>query len=73
VEFGEIGTSETGDEIPIIDTNSAHGIAGARRLFAEVVQKVQVANPEWDYVKCMEEAGRKHPDLAEAYAVALPG
>lgn len=72
VEFGEIGTSTT-DDIPLIDTSTAGGIAGARKLFAEVISKVQADNPEWDYVKCIEEAGKKHPDLAEAYSVALPG
>lgn len=73
VEFGEVGTSNGDADIPIIDTSSANGIAGARRLFAEVVSKMQADNPEWDYVRCMQEAGKKHPDLAEAYSVALPG
>lgn len=73
VEFGEIGTSNSGDEIPIVDTTTAGGIAGARKVFAEVVGKIQAENPEWDYVRCMSEASKKHPDLAEAYSVALPG
>jgi hypothetical protein len=73
VEFGEIGTSNSDDAIPLIDTTTATGIAGARRVFAEVVGKIQNENPDWDYVKCLNEASRKHPDLAEAYTVALPG
>ena len=71
VEFGEIGTTSS-DDIPLIDTSTAPGIAGARKLFAEVVGKIQGENPEWDYRRCMDEAAKKHPDLAEAYAVALP-
>jgi hypothetical protein len=71
VEFGEIGSSST-DDVPIIDTNSATGIAGARKLFAEVVSKIQSENPEKDYRWAMDEAARKHPDLADAYAVTLP-
>ena len=71
VEFGEIGSSST-DDIPLIDTSSAPGIAGARRLFAEVVSKIQADNPDKDYRWAMDEAARKHPDLADAYAVALP-
>ena len=71
VEFGEIGSSSP-EDIPLIDTNSATGIAGARKLFAEVVGKIQQENPEKDYRECMDIAARKHPDLAEAYAVALP-
>jgi hypothetical protein len=72
VEFGELGSSATDNDIPIIDTSSAPGIAGARKLFAEVVSKVQAENPDKDYRWAMDEAARKHPDLAEAYAVTLP-
>ena len=71
VEFGEIGSSAT-DDVPLIDTNSATGIAGARKLFAEVVSKIQADNPDKDYRWAMDEAAKKHPDLADAYAVALP-
>ena len=72
VEFGEIGSSSSDNDIPLIDTSSASGIAGARRLFAEVVGKIQSENPDKDYRWALDEASRKHPDLAEAYAVALP-
>lgn len=71
VQFGEIGNS-TDDSLPDIDTSSAPGIAGARKLFAEVVSKVQREHPDWDYLKCVDEAGNKHPDLAGAYRVTLP-
>jgi hypothetical protein len=71
VQFGEMGNS-TEDNLPDIDTSSAPGIAGARKLFAEVVSKVQSEHPDWEYIKCVEEAGNKHPDLAGAYRVTLP-
>jgi hypothetical protein len=71
VEFGEIGSSAT-DDMPIVDTSSAPGIATARKLFAEVVSKIQKDNPEMDYMAAITEAGKRHPDLAEAYSVALP-
>lgn len=71
VEFGEIGSSSP-EDIPLIDTSSAPGIAGARKLFAEVVSKIQAENPGMDYRQAMDEAAKKHPDLADAYAVALP-
>lgn len=72
VEFGEIGASTT-EDVPLVDTTTSGGIVNARKLFAEVVAKTQTDNPEWDYKKCMDEAAKKHPDLAEAYSVALPG
>jgi len=72
VEFGEVGSSSI-EDVPLIDTSSANGIVAARKLFAEVIQKIQADNPEWDYLKCMAEAGKKHPDLAEAYQVPIAG
>jgi len=71
VEFGEIGSGSS-DDVPLVDTTTAGGIMTARKAFAEVISKVQVENPDWDYRKCMDEAAKKHPDLAEAYNVALP-
>lgn len=73
VQFGEIGTSESGDiEVPDFDTSTANGVAGARKAFGEVVNKLQKDNPEWDYKRALSEASVKHPDLAAAYAVTLP-
>jgi len=72
VEFGEVGSSSV-DDIPLIDTSSANGIVAARKMFAEVIQKMQLENPEWEYTKCMSEAAKKHPDLAEAYSVPIAG
>jgi len=71
LEFGELG-SGTDDDIPDIDTNSATGVAGARRYFAEVVSKIQRENPELEYMEAVEQAAKKHPDLAAAYRVTLP-
>jgi len=72
VQFGELGSNGDDDSVPEIDTSSATGVAAGRKLFAEVVQKVQKEHEDWDYMKCMEEAAKKHPDLAEAYKVTLP-
>src|SRR5215831_276313 len=72
VEFGELGSDAT-EDVPLVDTTTSGGIVQARKLFAEVVSKVQTDNPELSYPECMELAAKKHPDLAEAYAVALPG
>lgn len=71
LEFGELG-SGTDDDIPDIDLQSATGVAGARRYFAEVVNKIQREKPELEYMQAVEEAARKHPDLAAAYRVTLP-
>jgi hypothetical protein len=72
VTFGELGSDAT-EDVPLVDTTTSGGIVHARKLFAEQIGKIQADNPEWDYTKCMDEAAKKHPDLAEAYAVALPG
>jgi hypothetical protein len=71
VQFGELGNSE-GDDIPEYDTNSAAGLAGARKLYADQIAKVQRDNPELSYLEALDEAGKKHPDLAEAYKRTLP-
>lgn len=71
VQFGEIGSSAE-DSIPEIDTSTATGVAGARRLFAEVVSKVLKDNPGMAYLDAVAEAGKKHPDLAESYKITLP-
>jgi hypothetical protein len=71
VDFGEVGTSSS-DDVPLIDTSSATGIAGARKLFAEVVTRIQKENPGMSYKDAFDNAAKKHPDLAEAYAVTLP-
>jgi hypothetical protein len=72
LEFGEIGSGKGEDEVPVIDNTTATGVAQARKVFAEVVSKLQAENPDWDMTKAMTEASRKHPELAEAYAVTLP-
>jgi Mu-like prophage I protein len=73
LEFGEIGTSKNGeDDIPEIDSSSATGIAGNKKLFAEVLAKVQKENPDLTWHQAYAKAAEKHPDLAEASRVALP-
>jgi hypothetical protein len=42
-------------------------------VFSEVVQKIQQDNDGMSYKEAVAEAAKKHPDLAEAYSVALPG
>jgi hypothetical protein len=71
VEFGEIGSSSE-EALPDVDTNTAVGLAGARKLFAEVVSRVQKENPELDYLGAVAEASKKHPDLAQSYSLTLP-
>ena len=72
VMMGELGSSGDDDVIPEIDTTTAPGVAAARKLFAEVVDKVQAEHDDWAYMKCVDEAAKKYPDLAENYRVALP-
>jgi hypothetical protein len=64
--FGEIGSSGEDDDIPEVDGTTAQGIAGARKVFAEVMNKVKSENPEWDDQKVLEEVAKKHPDLFDA-------
>lgn len=72
VMFGELGSDKDDDSIPEIDSDSPGGVAAGRKLFSEVVSKVQREHEDWSYIQCVEEAGKKHPDLAEAYKVTLP-
>lgn len=74
VEFSELGSSQgDGEErLPEIDNTSPNGIANARKMFAELVAKEQKENPDTDFVKAMQTVAKKHPDLAETYAVTLP-
>jgi hypothetical protein len=72
IQFGEVGTSHDDDSIPEYDTNTANGVAGARKAFAEVVSKIQKEHEDWDYMQCVNEASKKYPDLAESYKIALP-
>jgi hypothetical protein len=71
VQFGEIGSSSD-DALPEVDTTTATGVAGARKIFAEVVSKIQRDNPDMPYLEAVAEASKKHPDLAESYKLALP-
>lgn len=71
VQFGEVGTSSD-DEIPEYDSTSATGIATARKLFGETVAKIQAEQPDLSFNDALNLAAKKHPDLAEAYSVALP-
>jgi len=71
-QFGEIGSSGNEDDIPEVDASTATGVAGAKKLFAEVMDRTAKENPEWDTRKVLEETAKKHPDLFEASRVALP-
>lgn len=70
VQFGEIGSS--GEDIPEVDTSSANGIQSAKKVFAEVMNKIKAENPDWDNRKVLDKAAKDHPDLFEASRVALP-
>lgn len=69
VQFGELGTTDH-EDIPILDLDTSDGVNAGRKLFGEIVEKIQSENPDWDFKKCLDEAGAKHPDLAEAYMKA---
>lgn len=73
VQFGELGSSGADDEVPSVDTTTAEGIAGAKKLFSEVLTRIQGENPDKDFRWALTEASKKHPDLAEASKQALPG
>ena len=72
IQFGEIGSSGDDDDVPVVDTTSPNGVAQARKVFAEVIADIQRKNPEMQYAECVDEAAKKHPDLAEAYKITLP-
>jgi hypothetical protein len=71
-QFGELGSSGENDDVIEVDANTAQGVAGAKKLFSEVMDRTQKENPEWDIKKVLEESANKHPDLFEASRVALP-
>ena len=71
-QFGELGSSGDNDDIPEVDANTAQGVAGAKKMFSEVMDRMKKENPEWDLEKVLEESAKKHPDLFEASRVALP-
>jgi Mu-like prophage I protein len=73
VRFGEIGSATKEDDVPPVDTSTAQGVADGRRVFAEVVARIQKDNPELSYKEAVGKASEQHPDLAKAHKVALPG
>lgn len=74
VTVGEIGHSngDGNDPLPEYDTSSATGVAASKKLFGEIVSRIQSEHQDWPFEKCLNEAATKHPDLAEAYRVTLP-
>jgi hypothetical protein len=64
VQMGEVGTTKSneGDE-PLVDLSD---VVASRKAFAEVIEKVQVEEPELDFRQALAKAAAKHPDLAEA-------
>lgn len=72
VKMGEIGSSTEDDNLPMVDTSSAVGVAAARKLFGDVVSKEQAKNDKMTYPQAVAEAAKKHPELWEAYQIALP-
>ena len=70
IQFGEIGSSS--ENIEEVDTSSAGGIQSAKRVFAEVMNKIKEENPDWDNREVLAKAAKEHPDLFEASRVALP-
>lgn len=72
VRFGELGSGTDDDSIPDVNTDTPAGVATAKRLFSEVVAKIQREHPDMNPRQALAEATKKHPDLAQAYRVALP-
>ena len=72
VEFGEVGSSAEKD-LPAIDTATAQGIAGTRRVFADKVAEVQKQysdkneGKEMEFSEAVAKASEMYPDLAAAY------
>jgi len=73
VKFGELGSGKDEDSVPDVDTDTASGVVGAKKVFAEVLQKVQKENPDKTFSEQYKMAAAKHPDLAAAAKVSLPG
>lgn len=70
LEFGEAGHSVEG-ELPVIDLNSNAGISNTRKLFAQKVAEIKDKD-SLDLSAAMKVAAERYPDLAEAYAAAVP-
>jgi hypothetical protein len=72
VDFGEIGSNNNDDSIPVFDTNTPSGVAGSKKAMSELMQKYMKENncsPD-EALKAVQD---KHPDLAQAAATAIPG
>lgn len=65
VKFGESGSSQEKEPVQF-DTNTAEGVANARRLFAEKVAEIR-KEKELELAPAMAEAAKQYPELAEAY------
>lgn len=65
VQYGEQGSSQEPDQ-PEFSTDTAQGVANARKLFSDKVQEVMAAD-SLTFEAALVEAGKKYPDLAAAY------
>jgi hypothetical protein len=76
VQYGENGSSRIKDEDQVIvNTSSMAGLQNARKLFAEKIGEVQAEHkddPNFSYAMAINEAAKRHPDLADAYQMAAP-
>ena len=76
VQYGENGSSlKPADEGFTLDTRSMGGLQSARKLFAEKIAEVQNEHKDdanFTFQMAISEAGRKHPDLLDAYQMAAP-
>lgn len=73
VDFSEKGSSKPANDPVVIKTDTAEGVMQTRKAFAEKVAEVQ-ADPEFkgSYKDALREAGKRNPELAEAYSKANP-
>ena len=76
VQYGENGSSRIPDESSMtINTGSQAGLQNVRKLFAEKIGEVQAEHkddPNFSYAMAINEAAKRHPDLADAYQMAAP-
>ena len=67
IQFGEIGTTSDGeDDLGDYDGNTAAGVAGARKAFAELMSRAKAENPELTDDQALSQVAQKHPDLFSA-------
>jgi Mu-like prophage I protein len=73
VTFGENGSNRTdgSEDTLIINTNSAEGIADARKMFAEKITEIQLEGDGMSFDEAFNAASTRYPELAQAYRAPM--